>query len=117
MGWGWEEILSTIHFRDGTLRAGGWDSIWALRAGRPPSPSLCFSTCTAGKWVCSSSVCPGTSDPHSDPALFSVSQRFGQGHSGGMSTQGHLIHGTEPDSYFLCCFGSVHLLPELGALH
>lgn len=33
--------------------------------GEPlPTRSLCFSTCTAGKWVCSTSVCPGTSDLH-----------------------------------------------------
>lgn len=29
--------------------------------------------------MCSSSVCPGTSDPHLDPAFFSGSYRFGAG--------------------------------------
>lgn len=31
---------------------------------------LCFSTCTAGKWVCSTSVCPGMSDPTLDSTPF-----------------------------------------------
>lgn len=28
--------ISTIHFRNGALWAGAWDSVWTLRAGRPP---------------------------------------------------------------------------------
>lgn len=43
---------------------------------------------------------------------------LGQGHAGAGPTQEHSIHGAKPDSFsFLCCFGSVHLLPELGGLH
>lgn len=30
-------VLFTSHFRNWTLWDGAWDSVWALRAGRPPS--------------------------------------------------------------------------------
>lgn len=88
----WEESPPPI-LEMGRLRSGGGRSVGpapssiSSRPGRVAEPlplwSLCFSTCTAGKWVCSTSVCPGTPDPHLglDP-LPLVSQLLGQGNSG-----------------------------------
>lgn len=54
--------------------------LFPARKGEPlPFRSLCFSTCTAGKWVCSTSVCPGTPDPALGSAPFLSSHSFGAG--------------------------------------
>lgn len=95
--------ISTTHFRAGKTE--GWEgalqpsSIHPSPGGVSPYPlGLCFSTCTAGKWVCSTSVCPGTSGPTWAPPLLSAPQLLGPGSSegqaccwGGARTQSHWL--------------------------